>query len=175
MSFVFCTNAGRSPKPLPMGTRRKRKAESRSNALLLSVFLSEPVQDSLRAWSGKTLGTLSPNLCQGGQAPLGFPSFWGYREQDFDSCLTDTPCVADRPPTHFFVKKKFIPACGADTTTLKVSGVFCYAHTLCGAGSIPHAVRSFFLYEKSVLRESDSLRGRGKEVCTDLTPPLFRP
>ena len=68
-----------------------------------------------------------------------------------------------------------LPACGADTTTLKVSGVFCYAHTLCGAGSIPHAGRSFFLYEKSVLRESDSLRGRGKEVCTDLTPPLFRP
>ena len=29
---------------------------------------------------------------------------------------------------------------------------------------------SFFLYEKSVLRESDSLRGRSKEVCTDWPP-----
>ena len=36
----------------------------------------------------------------------------------------------------------------------------------------PHAEGSFFLYEKSVLRESDSLRGRKPEVCTDLTPPF---
>ncbi len=34
---------------------------------------------------------------------------------------------------------------------------------------------SFFLYEKSVLRESDFLCGRRKEVCTDLTHPFFRP
>ena len=34
------------------------------------------------------------------------------------------------------------------------------------------AQRSFFLYEKSGLRESDSLRGRKPEVCTDLTPTL---
>ncbi len=34
---------------------------------------------------------------------------------------------------------------------------------------------SFFLYEKSVLWGSDSLRGRKPEVCTDLTPNLFRP
>ncbi|MCI8407289.1 MAG: hypothetical protein HFE43_09935 [Oscillospiraceae bacterium] len=33
----------------------------------------------------------------------------------------------------------------------------------------------FFLYEKSVLRESDCLRGRGEEVCTDLTPTPFPP
>ncbi len=46
---------------------------------------------------------------------------------------------------------------------------------LCGAGSIPHAGGSFFLYEKSGLRESDYLRGRRKEVCTDLPPPLFPP
>ena len=45
----------------------------------------------------------------------------------------------------------------------------------CGAGSTPHAGGSFFLYEKSVLRESDCLRGRSKEVCTNSTPPLFRP
>ena len=70
-------------------------------------------------------------------------------------CLADTPRRDDRPPTHFFVKKKFIP-----------SG---------GVGSITHAGGSFFLYEKSVLRESDYLRGRRKEVCTDLTNPFFRP
>ncbi len=39
----------------------------------------------------------------------------------------------------------------------------------------PHAGGSFFLYEKSVLRESDSLRGSDSEVCTDLTPNPFRP
>ena len=47
-------------------------------------------------------------------------------------CLADTPRRDDRPPTHFFVKKKFIPIGGAETTTQGVSSVFCYAHTLCG-------------------------------------------
>ena len=70
-------------------------------------------------------------------------------------CLADAPFVVDRPPTHFLVKKKFIPIGGAETT--------------------PHAGGSFFLYEKSVLRESDHLCGRRKEVCTDLTPTPFRP
>ncbi len=37
------------------------------------------------------------------------------------------------------------------------------------------APRSFFLYEKSVLRESDCLRGREGEVCTDLTSTPFPP
>ena len=46
---------------------------------------------------------------------------------------------------------------------------------LCGAGSIPQAGWSFFLYEKSVLRESDHLRGKGKEVCTDSTTPFSAP
>ncbi len=82
----------------------------------------------------------------------------------------DTSRRDDRPPTHFFVKKKFSPAGGAETTTQKVPNVFYRAHTLCGAGSIPHAEGSFFLYEKSVLRESDSLCGREQKVCTDLTP-----
>ncbi len=45
----------------------------------------------------------------------------------------------------------------------------------CGAGSLSRAGQSFFLYEKSVERESDFLRGRRPKVCTDLTPPLFRP
>ena len=46
------------------------------------------------------------------------------------------------------------------------------AETPCGTGTIPHTERSFFLYEKSVLRESDFLRGRKPEVCTDLTLPF---
>jgi hypothetical protein len=51
------------------------------------------------------------------------------------------------------------------------SGSVC-AETPCAAGTIPHTERSFFLYEKSVLRESDFLRGRKPEVCTDLTLPF---
>ena len=119
---------------------------------------------SLRAWSGKTLGTLSPNLCQGGQAPLGFPSVGGYREQDFDSCLADAPCVDDRPPTHFFVKKKFIPTCGADTTTQKVSGVFCCANAARRRNSPRTQQDAFFFTKKrpagirlSVRQEAGSL------------------
>ena len=90
-----------------------------------------------------------------GMHPLGFPSFGGYGVLDFSPCLAGTSRRDGRPPTHFFVKKKFSPACGA--------------------GSTLHAGGSFFLYEKSGLRESDCLRGREREVCTDLTPPLFRP
>ncbi len=140
-----------------------------------------------------------------GTRPLGFPSPY----------LAGTFRKDDRPPTHFFVKKKFIPIGGAESTTQKVPSGLSYAHTLCGggtlcharnppairfapgpppfnkggkkflrlteavqtlcgAGSTPHAGGSFFLYEKSVLRESDYLCGRKPEVCTDLTPPLFR-
>jgi hypothetical protein len=167
------------------------------------------------------------------------------RVWDSGFCLADTPHKDDRPPTHFFVKKKFSSIGGAETTTQKVPSVLCYAQTLCGmkrcathgiprsglppnggipasplvkgrgdrrcaegaaavegfphghkaphphipigstipvcaetlcgAGSSPHAGRSFFLYEKSVLRESVFLRGREREICTDLTPHLFRP
>ena len=104
------------------------------------------------------------------------------------------------PAYHFFVKKKFSPTGGAETTTQKVPSVFyyardflqggawCYARNTrgflrrtelvqksrCGAGTTPHAGRSFFLYEKSVLRESDSLRSRSQEICTD-SPLFFRP
>ena len=98
--------------------------------------------------------------------------FGGCGGQNFGFCLADTPRRDDRPPTHFFVKKKFIPIGGVESTTQKVSSGFCCAHTLCGAGSAPHAGGSFFLYEKSVLRESDFLRGRGEEICTDSTTPF---
>ena len=42
----------------------------------------------------------------------------------------------------------------------------------CGAGSTPQAGGSFFLYEKSVLRESNCLHGRKPEVCTNSTTPF---
>ena len=169
------------------------------------------------------------------------------------SCLAVTSRKDDRPPTHFFVKKKIIPIGGAETTTQTVpSGLLlrsyflrgealydarnppvratawrrhpCHApdvpsermregtavgpegrrrwkdslrgteypirtyrsealsqvctETPCGAGTTTHPGGSFFLYEKSVLQESDSLRGREREVCTDSTtpfPPLKKP
>ena len=105
----------------------------------------------IQALSGETLELLPRGL-----NPLGTRNFGGG-----DGRLRPPPYLAaalrrhDRPPTHFFVKKKF-------------------SYTS-GVGTPPHAGGSFFLYEKSVLRESDSLRGRKPEVCTDLTPPLFRP
>ena len=60
---------------------------------------------------------------------------------DFSPCPAGTPRRDDRPPTHFFVKKKFIPIGGAETATQKVSGVFCYAHAFCGEGlSATHGI-----------------------------------
>ena len=58
----------------------------------------------------------------------------GYGVLDFGFCPAGTPRRDDRPPTHFFVKKKFIPTGGAETATQKVPSVFCYARDfLCGA------------------------------------------
>ena len=53
----------------------------------------------------------------------------------FTPCLAGTSRRDERPPTHFFVKKKFSSIGGADTATQKVSSVFCYAHTSCGGGT----------------------------------------
>ncbi len=66
---------------------------------------------------------------QGELAPLGFPSFGGYGGQNFSFRLADTSRRDDRPPTHFFVKKKWVG--GAETTTQKVPSVLFYAHTFC--------------------------------------------
>ncbi len=109
-----------------------------------------------------------------GTRPFGIPSFRGIGVLGFSSCLADTPRRDDRPPTHFFVKKKFIPTCGVGAATQSVPGVLCCTQMLCGAESIPHAGGSFFLYEKSLLRESDCLRGRGGSLYR-LNPQLFRP
>ena len=54
-------------------------------------------------------------------------NFWGYGVLDFSPCPAGTPRRDDRPPTHFFVKKKFIPIGGTKSTTQKVPSVFCYA------------------------------------------------
>jgi hypothetical protein len=107
---------------------------------------------------------------QGELAPLGFPSFGGYGGQNFSFRLADTSRRDDRPPTHFFVKKKWVG--GAESTTQKVSSGLC-AEIPVRRRKCPPPEGSFFLYEKSVLRESDCLRGRRPEVCTDLTPNPF--
>ena len=91
---------------------------------------------------------------------------------DFGFFLADTSSRDDRPPTHFFVKKKFSSTSGAISTTYSLSAE--------GQGpTLDRVYRlwlppqgSFFLYEKSVLRESDYLRGRKPEVCTDSTTPF---
>ena len=50
---------------------------------------------------------------------------WGFKSvQTFAPRLAGTPFVDDRPPTHFFVKKKFIPVGGAETAAQKVPSVF---------------------------------------------------
>ena len=146
-------------------------------------------------WEGRESSALA--LSPRGCVPLDSRLFGVMGGQNFSPCLADTLRRDDRPPTHFSVKKKFSPVCGAETTTQNISSVLCYAHTLCGvkryatlgikeqvkrstkriktpvgAGSILHPQGSFFLYEKSGLRESDCLRGRRKEVCADSTPPF---
>ena len=59
--------------------------------------------------------------------------------------LAGTSRRDDRPPTHFFVKKKFIPIGGAETATQKVPSVFCYASPW-----IPIISRAFLGAEKGV-------------------------
>ena len=68
--------------------------------------------------------------------PLGFPSFGGYGGQNCSFCLAGTLFVDDRPPTHFFVKKKFSSIGGAENTTQGVSSGFCYAQTFCGGNAV---------------------------------------
>ena len=150
-----------------IGRVRPRDAVSRSAVRRFTTHLGIRLRRILRcAASGAS----------GSRLPLDSRLFWG-----------DGTGACARPPTSLilpswsiarlpiFVKKKFIPAGGAETATQKVPDGFCCAHTLCGARNALPAGRSFFLYEKSGLRESDSLRGRKSEVCTDLTRPLFPP
>ena len=68
------------------------------------------------------------------------------------------------------MKTRF-PACVAAATTPTLSAKE-PKQTQWDVQTWNSAQRSFFLYEKSGLGESDSLRGRKPEVCTDLTPPL---
>ena len=55
------------------------------------------------------------------------------------SCLAGTFCVVDRPPTHFFVKKKFIPTCGVGAATQRVPSVLCYARDFLQGAALCHA------------------------------------
>ncbi len=51
-------------------------------------------------------------------------------------CLADAPRRVDRPPTHFFVKKKFIPRCVAGAATQNISSGLCCAHAFCKRGTL---------------------------------------
>ena len=54
------------------------------------------------------------------------------------SCLAGTPRKDDRPPTHFFVKKKFIPAGDAERFGRALLRIYALrGETLCGSGSDP--------------------------------------
>ena len=70
--------------------------------------------------------TLSRALPRGRDSPW-IPVFWGYGGRISVPASLGIPRRADRPPTHFFVKKKFIPIGDTETTTQKVPSVFCYA------------------------------------------------
>ena len=105
-----------------------------------------------------------------GTRPLGFPSFGGgggdgrLRPSPY---LADTPFVVDRPPTHFFVKKKFSSIGGAESTTQKVPSVSCYAHAFCGGGTLCYARNPSPLRQKRSTREqegsaAESLCGAGR-------------
>ncbi len=123
-------------------------------------------------WSGKAARALLSRSRQGGQAPLDSRLFGVIGVLDFSPCLAGAFRRVDRPPTRFFVKKKFIPTYGAESTTQKASSVLC-AGSLVRRREYPARRRELFSLRKSVLRESDSLRGREREVCTDLTPKPF--
>ena len=95
---------------------------------------------------------------------------------DFGSFPTDTSFVVDRPPTHFFVKKKWVG--GTESTTQKVPGVFCYARDfLCGMkrfallGISPPLRKSLPACAKS----QASLCYAHTLCAAGSTPPLFPP
>ena len=53
-------------------------------------------------------------------------------------CVAAAPCLVDRPPTHFFVKKKFIPAGDAERFGRALLRIYALrGETLCGSGSDP--------------------------------------
>ncbi len=85
----------------------------------VNKFNSSIITSVLRIRKGKAARALLSRSHQGEGIPLGFPYFGGYGGENFGSCLADTSCVVDRPPTHFFVKKKFIPAPGRELFSLR--------------------------------------------------------
>ncbi len=65
--------------------------------------------------------------CQGDGSPW-IPIFLRLWGQDFGSCLADTFHRDDRPPTHFFVKKKFIPTGDAESPERVVLRTYSLRH-----------------------------------------------
>ena len=75
--------------------------------------LGDAVPKPLRCVVSRRIGDLPPPLDS-------HKFFWGW-----GAFLAGTSFVIDRPPTHFFVKKKFILVGGAETATQKASSGFC--------------------------------------------------
>ena len=135
----------RKEKIHPHRRRRNCDAESPERVLLRSCFLRGG------AWAARTVSLPCPRR-----------SFGTYERGDRRR-TNGTAVVEGFRSWHKVPPRR---ACERGNITLE---------TFCGIGTTPHAGGSFFLYEKSVLRESDYLRGRKPEVSTDSTPPLFPP
>ncbi len=106
----------------------------------------EPVQDLWVFGRERPREQRSRALAKGTR-PLGFPSFLGLWGRDFGFCPAGSPCVVDRPPTHFFVKKKFSSIGGAATTTQKVSSVS-VTLILSAAQEVPRTQEGAFFFTK---------------------------
>ena len=107
-------------------------------------------------------------LAKGKGFPLDSRLFGVMRVWDSGFCLADTPRKDDRPPTHFFVKKKFSSIGGAETTTQKVPSVLCYAQTLCGMKRCAtHGIPRSGLPPNGGIPASPLVKGRGDRRCSE--------
>ncbi len=79
-----------------------------------------------------------------GTRPFGIPSFGGIGVLGFSSCLADTPRRDDRPPTYFFVKKKFIPIGDAES----FERVQLRSHSVRGRGFVRRTQEGAFFFTK---------------------------
>ena len=105
-----------------------------------------------RLCARETSRTLSSSTCQGDASPW-IPIFWGLwgdgRKRP-SLCLADTSFVADRPPTHFFVKKKIHPCVRGSQYD---ASAVCQKARADGRGrgtNLDFAQRSFFVLNSQV-------------------------
>ncbi len=145
----------------------------------LTKSILPPAPENVPAAEGEDLEGSALELPPRGRVPLDSRLFkgvegWGsslYRL--VTSCLADTSFVVDRPPAHFFVKKKFSSTSGVGTVTQKVPSVFCYAHTFCGEGercaTLGGFIPSLCEITSGLLLRSHSLR-RGNAVLRTESP-----